>query len=188
MADPGETRDRGDVDDAAAALGEHLRAEVPAQQKRAKQIHVHDALPLVRRGVLRRNDQADARVVDQRIGGAEVAPDARGHFFDEGFRGHIAAQSVHLGPGSAQPPLLLIERLQVQHDHAIAASRQKRSHGEPDPLGGAGDDCGVHPAATRPPETAGAAAGCSSTRIPSHASALMTANPTPTKNAVVHAC
>ena len=84
-------RHRGDVDDRAAAAGEHLRAHRLGEQEVAAHVGGEDRVPLRGVGLVPRAERVDRGVVDEDVGAAERLLGARGDRLD-------------LRPGRRGPP------------------------------------------------------------------------------------
>ena len=96
LLEPGvEPADRGDVDDAAAAVAGQRRGERPAEQERPPQVRLLDAVPglgveLVE--LAERDADVPRRVVDQDVAAAEVLDHGGGGGVDGGL---VALVELH---------------------------------------------------------------------------------------------
>jgi hypothetical protein len=123
-----QSRDRGDVDDRAAARVQHQLPQCPRQQERAGEVDLQDASPLLGGGLLGRGEQRDARVVDQYVDPAEAVAHLLGELGRIDLRGHVAHHRVHLRTGVLQGRQRLQRFLQVGQDECVPFARQCLGH------------------------------------------------------------
>ena len=89
-------RDRGDVDDRAAAAGEHLRAHRLGEQEVAAHVGGEDRVPLRGVGLVPRAERVDRGVVDEDVGAAERLLRARGDRLDRRRVGDVGVDRERL--------------------------------------------------------------------------------------------
>ena len=139
-----QARDRGDVDDGAAAGVAHQRRRGLRAQERAGEIDRQHARPVLVGDVEDRLEDGDAGIVDQRVEPAEFLRDGvegAGHALRVG---DVAGRCARVTSGLAErrERALQVLAVDVEQRHAPALGEKALGGGEPDAARGAGDQGG----------------------------------------------
>ena len=137
-----QTGDRGNVDDAATAPGDHaLFGDGLAQQKIAADIEVHHLVPGLDRMVLGRRPPGGAGVVDQDVDIAHTLQGLIGQPMDLGVAGAVGSHPARVNASSLQlgAGLFQVRRFaRTDHDPGTRLA-QRMGHLQPKPAGAARD-------------------------------------------------
>src|SRR5262245_31399021 len=122
--------DRGDIDDAPLAAGEHRAADDLRADEAVREIEIDEALPGLELGILdRRIDLAVADIVDQNVDRPSFRKHALAKAFAQGGPGDIAGKRPGLAPARSYLVRRLGQRVRVarvQHDIGACLRRCQR--------------------------------------------------------------
>ena len=140
----GELRlDAADLDELARASGDHARGDPPRDVEHAREVRLHDVVPVAVGELGDRRPALDPRVVHHDVGRAELALDPSDARVDGRRVDEVEGRARHGRAGRCadlRRGALGLRGVATVHDHGRARARQPFGERTADALAGAGDE------------------------------------------------